>query len=293
MSSAINPPLSQLTDPASLAKLPILLIPVQSPTSPLPTATYNYWKALLSHHTILRGDELRRSNSVPTHHRGSTVHTGKSRFFPNSNGASIARTASANHVHLAWPNQPPARHLYPFSLLRMSSFPLVVIGICVEGEEVKEQVNGYTLDEEDEVDLGEASTPIASRFNKLSMEQPKSTPLSSFDEAMEGIFPQTSPFPLVKRLIMVSPGIPSSPSPGPSPRNGVREEVGKGYGKGKGKQDDVVRAPESGHEAFVGRLLGEVIGQVLGELGDLVSTLKYFLSVAESRRRQHWRRHLG
>lgn len=248
--SISNPPsLSSLSDPGSLAKLQILLVPVHTST-PLQDHTFNYWSNLLKRHTVLRGDELARP-SPSTHTRGSTSNP-RSRFLPASSSTSISRGGAPNHVHLVYPSHPPARHLANLSLLRIAAFPLVVIGIAAE------QPQGYSIEEEDGDIGGSSKTPTVSTFR----EREKSIE-ESFGEALAEVFPPSSPFPLVKRLIVVPPDAPISPRDSPK-KNGHSGRFTKTKG-------EVLFAPSEGVEGWLGRLLGEVVGDALGELGELAS----------------------
>lgn len=252
-----SPSLSLLSDPGSLAKLQILLVPVHTAT-PLQDHTFTYWSNLIKRHTVLRGDELARPVSTSSHTRGSSTNP-RARFLPPSSSSSISRGGAPNHVHIAYPAQSPARHLANLSLLRIAAFPLVVIGITAEASE------GYSIEEEDDGDIGQSSkTPTVSTFR-----QREKGPSESFDDAIRELFPTTSPFPLVKRLIVVPPDAPTSPSPRSSPRKNGKSTP-RGVGKDRG---DISYAPEEGREGWISRLLGEVVGDALGELGELVSRI--------------------
>ena len=187
----------------------------------------------------------------------------KSRFFPPPSGTSISKTASNQHIHLTYPTNPPARHLYPLSLLRMASFPLVVIGVAVDqGSEQQ----GYSLNESDE-DEGEMATPQISTYTDPSE---LVDPSKQFEDVLSSLFPQSSPFPLVRRLVLVPPTVPSSrSSPTKSdPRAAARSALEAGKGGGG---PNVIRPPSEGVESWVGKAMGEVVGEVLSELGETVS----------------------
>lgn len=261
-------PLAPLADPFALGKLQILLIPIHLPNQPPLTETiYNHWASLFKRTQVLRGDEISRPTPIHAGHvrgggAGGFTSSARARFLPPSSGTSIARTASNHHLHLAYPTGAPARHLYPLSLLRVAGFPLVVIGICVDQGEGS--LNGYTVDEQEEDgegvgDVGRSRTPTGARNGDFQGAE------MAFRETVSNHFPPTSPFPLVKRLIIVSPTIPTSPgSKSSTPRKGGRNSDGIGV------EGEVVRAPEGGVDAGAVRFLGEVVGAVLGELGELV-----------------------
>ena len=255
-------PLSALSDPGQLAKLQILLVPIHTTGSPLSDQIYTHWSSLIKRHTVLRGDELARTTPSLTHTRGNTKDP-RARFLPASSSASISKGGASNHVHLAYPSNPPARHLSNLSLLRLAAFPLIVVGIAHE----EEVVDGYTIDEEDldlDGDIGSSSSSAPQR-TKRGLDE-------SFREQLAGLFPPTSPFPLVKRLIVVPKDISSSNIPGQSsdrPKN-VRRKSEKSKGK---NSNDVMYAPTEGVDSWMGRLLGEMVGDVLAELGNIVSVM--------------------
>ncbi|OCF62347.1 hypothetical protein L486_02015 [Kwoniella mangroviensis CBS 10435] len=277
-------PLSPLKDPASLAKVPILLVPVHLPSTPIPSNIYNSYQNLIKRYQTLRGDEL--SRPLTSRNRQST-YGGNSyelppnprlRFFPPSTGNSISvsRGSTTNHVHLSFSGNAPATHTYPLSLLRMAGFPLIVLGIAVEpDEEVEAQESkGYSVEEEEgegSGDITDVSTPTAPTFNhhpQISLEQ-KVNPEQSFDETISSIFPSTSPFPLVKRLLVVPNQLPKSPS---SPR---KQSGHSSDSRGSGKDKGYMRyAPIDGAESWIGRVLGEVVGELLGELGEIATALE-------------------
>jgi hypothetical protein len=265
-----SPPLSALADPVSLAKLQILVIPVQpgnrDDSARLSDTVYTHWSDLIKRHQSIRGDEIRPSSSGNSSHtRGSTPST-RTRFLPASSATSVSRANTNQHVQLAFPSHPPARHLYPLNLLRLASFPLVVIGITVDSGEGREATpKGYSMAEEDEDgDIGEGSTPtISARGDGTSQRE-------TFERAVAGLFPQDSAFPLIKRLVVVPQDLPRSPNPNTSPRKGGSKETRQSKGKGR---EEVRYAPSEQGEAWIGGLLGEVVGDVLGELGDLVGPL--------------------
>jgi hypothetical protein len=153
--------------------------------------------------------------------------------------------------------------LYPLSLLRLASFPLVVIGVAVDPG--NENVQGYSLAEEAE---GEATTPLASTF-----ERPKPlTASQAFEETIKSLFPASSPFPLVKRMILVPEEIPSVKSARSSPTKADPRAAARAALESKqgSLAADVVRVPSEGSESWIGKLLGEVVGDVLSELGETV-----------------------
>jgi len=173
-------------------------------------------------------------------------------------------------------------------LLRLAAFPLVVIGIAVDPGGTIEPVKGYTVDEEDAEDtgdIGQASAPVAPAFLEEPV-KPPSTLSDSFYRAIDGLFPPTSPFPLVRRLVIVPPHLPRNPTPRPSlVKNGSNgripgsEEEGRRGGKGEQREGEVVYAPSEGIEGWVNRMMGEVVGEVLSELGELVSGMLYLTIV--------------
>ena len=252
-------PLSALSDPGQLTKLQILLVPVHAPSSPISDQTYTYWTSLIKRHTVLRGDELARPAPSSTHTRGGGSNP-RARFLPASSSSSISKVGAPNHVHLTYPANPPARHLSNLSLLRVAAFPLVVLGIANE----EEAVNGYAIQEEEgDGDIGSSSSSAPVRTGEGLSE--------SFQEQLRSLFPPTSPFPLVKRLIVVPKDAPSSYTPGGTPGRAVLGSARSGRGKSRAS-GEIIYAPAEGIESWMGRLLGEVVGDVLGELGELVST---------------------
>nr|XP_019045803.1 hypothetical protein I302_06194 [Kwoniella bestiolae CBS 10118]OCF24733.1 hypothetical protein I302_06194 [Kwoniella bestiolae CBS 10118] len=275
----MNPttPLSQLTDPASLSKIPILLVPVHLPDSPIPSNIYTSYQTLIKRYQTLRGDELSRpltSRNRQSTYGGSSYElppNPRLRFFPPSTGNSISvsRGSTTNHVHLSYSGNPPARHTYPLSLLRLAGFPLIVLGVAVEPDSEVE-TSGYNVEEQqgESGDITDISTPTAPTFNhsphpQISLNQ-KINPERSFDETISSIFPSTSPFPLVKRLLVVPNQLPKSPS---SPR---KQSSHSSDTRGNGKDKGYMRfAPEDGAESWIGRVLGEVVGELLGELGEI------------------------
>ena len=256
-------PLSSLSDPGSLAKLQILLVPINTPSSSISAHTYTHWSSLIKRHVVLRGDELARPlpPAPSSHTRGGTGNP-RTRFLPASSSTSISKGGAPNHVHLAYPAHPPARHLSNLSLLRISAFPLVVLGIATAEDEPAE---GYNVNDDDEGDIAGSSKASAMAEIGGGLE-------GSFGETLAGLFPPTSPFPLVKRLIVVPKDTPAPDSSHSSPKkngDGARGAATSGYSKGKAGVE-VVHAPTEGVEGWLGRLLGEVVGDVLGELGELV-----------------------
>ncbi|KAK4685431.1 trafficking protein particle complex subunit 9, partial [Tremellales sp. Uapishka_1] len=254
--------LSALGDPLSLAKLQILLVPVHlSPSAPLQAPVYSYWTDLIERHAILRGDEIIPPPSSHSHSHSRRGDDPRRRFFPPSSGTSISRTTSFNHVHLAYPSRPPAKHLYPLSLLRLSGFPLVVIGIAVEAPSEPE-AQGYEVDGEGEADIGASSST-------KTLAPALAPSIAALEETLKNLLPDTSPFPLVKRLMVVPPETPRSPSPRNSPT-----KKGPAPPRLGDPGDNVRHAPSEGVESWISRLLGEVVGEVLGELGDLATALE-------------------
>ena len=234
-----TPPLSPPFDPTSLAKLQVLLLPISDPS----TQIYAHYSTLFRRHTSLRGDEVKRhtSQAIPGHTRAGSIDT-RSRFLPSQGNTSISKPTTSNHVHLSFQTQPPARHLLPLSLLRIASFPLIVIGIAVD-----ESTRGYAV--ETDGDLGESS----SRGSDVQR---------AFEGTLSALFPEESALPLVRRLVVVPGTMPRSPRGPASP--GVAA-------KGKGKDEGYMRyAPESGADAWTARIIGEAVGEVMLKLGELV-----------------------
>ncbi|WVQ96819.1 hypothetical protein IAU59_003926 [Kwoniella sp. CBS 9459] len=311
-------PLSPLSDPVSLSKIPILLIPVQTPSSPLSQTIYSSYLSLIKRYQTLRGDELSRPHVSRSRNAGGAdlPPNPRLRFFPPSTGNSISvsRGATTNHVHLTYVSNPPAQHLYPLSLLRMAGFPLIVLGISVEpdpeldvadggqghdhgqaGESSNASgsrdsvVNGYSLEESaeedgDSGDIANVPTPTAPTFRREDFRgsipdpSPSQTrrravdPELAFSETISSVFPSTSPFPLVKRLLVVPNQLPRSPS---SPRK--QGNVPMPNGKASHKDKGYMRfAPSDGvgTEGWLGRVLGEVVGELLGELGEIATALE-------------------
>lgn len=268
MSTPPLPTLSLLSDPVSLAKIQVLVVPVQLSSSHLSESVYEHWSSLIKRHATLRGDEIRRpyTQSIPNGHTrggGGSNDNPKSRFFPPPSGTSISKTASNQHIHLTFPTNPPARHLYPLSLLRMASFPLVVIGVAVDPSSGP---LGYSLKEDDE-ERDEQATPQISTYTDPSGSV---NPSKEFEAVLSTLFPQSSPFPLVRRLVLVPPTIPSSRS-SPNkfdPRAAARSALEAGRGGGG---PNVIRPPAENVESWVGKAMGEVVGEVLSELGETVS----------------------
>jgi hypothetical protein len=158
----------------------------------------------------------------------------------------------------------------------LASFPLVVIGITVDGGDTAEETpRGYSMAEEDEEESGDlagGSTPTTSTFSGIpgrANGMGGHGGRDSFDEAVSGLFPQDSAFPLIRRLVVVPSDLPRSPNPNTSPRKGGFKETTRQQ-KGKGKEE-VRYAPGDGGDSWIGGLLGEIVGDVLGELGELVS----------------------
>lgn len=277
MSTPPPPPqLSLTSDPVSLGKIQVLIVPVHLPGTHLSEAIYEHWASLVRRHTTLRGDEIRRPYSASSsvsgqgqpngHTRGASgAENPKARFFPPPSGTSISKTASNQHVHLAYPLHPPARHLYPLSLLRMATFPLVVIGVAVDPSSSGTQ--GYSLKEEGEE---EASTPQVLTHTATAA---TADPAKGLEDTISSLFPNTSPFPLVRRLVLVPPTVPSSRSARSSPvKADPRAAASAALDSGGGQGSGVLRAPTEGTESWAGRTLGEVVGEVLSELGETVSS---------------------
>lgn len=285
-------PLSSLSDPTSPAKVQILVIPVQptagSLTGRLSGAVFSYWTDLIKRHQSVRSDEIHSSVSTPastsrsnSHIRGSSSSgqgypsSIRARFLPAavSPSTSISRANNTQHVHLAFPSRPPERHLYPLNLLRLASFPLVVIGITVDpGGGDSEIREGYSLAEEDETgDIGAGSTPTipgSSQVNRTAGGRTNS-PSQAFEDRLSELFPATSAFPLVRRLVVVPPDLPKSPNPNSSPKkSGHGSDRTKDKGKGK---EDIRYAPAVGADVWISKLLGELLADLFGELGELVS----------------------
>lgn len=281
--------LSPLTDPTALAKLQVLLVPVQNPSQPLTDSTYTHWSSLIRRHTSLRSDELRQpfpsssgGGAGPSHSRGAFGADNRLRFFPPSGSTSISKggATTGGHVHLSYPAVPPAKHLYPLSLLRLTMFPLIVIGIAVDpGKSDVPGVGvlkGYSLgNEEESGDLGEASTPTMASFAQMTPRGATPTPTQMFEDALAELFPPTSPFPLVKRLVLVPAAVRRASSPMPSPSKASWDQEMPRLGKGKERAEGDVRwAPMDAQEGWVSRLLGEAVGDLLGELGELATALE-------------------
>lgn len=263
------PTLSSLSDPTSLAKLRILVVPIQQPGQKLSEQTYHFWSSAIRRHAVLRGDELKRPNPTSSHTRGSAPVNPRARFLPPNSSSSISRGAASNHVHLDYPTHPPARHLSPLSLLRFSLFPLIVVGIAVDPQDLEQShVQGYSLGE-DVGDIGQSSTPVAPTLHHQVADSASIE--DAFQERITELFPPSSPFPLVKKLLLVGSDIPSSPSTKNTPRKAGQPEKSSRLANGKAKaSDEVVSAPSEGIEAWISRLLGELVGDVFGELGELV-----------------------
>ena len=276
--------LSPSTDPASLSKLRILVIPIRRSSVALTGHTYGFWCGLIKRHTVLRGDELKRTTStnLHSHSRSSTNPSTdpRNRFLPASHGTSISRGGASNHVHLEYLAAPPAKHLGGISLLRLAAFPLIVIGIAVDSQPEDEDgnVQGYSVEEENSGDIGESSTPTVATFqHPITPSTSTSSPESAFSDTISSLFPLTSPFPLVRRLVLVPPTAPTSPSPRSTPRKNrtPRFEGGTKDGKDKAEGREVIRPPSEGLHAWMGSMLGDVVADVLGELGDLASPTSF------------------
>lgn len=145
----------------------------------------------------------------------------------------------------------------------------MVIGIAVDGGEdtlsrtqKDQEVEGYKLSsgEEMEGDIGEGeATPTLPTWINPSKAKSASlqvTPETAFDHALSSLFPSNSPFPLVKRLVVV-----------PNPNLGADgSEERKNRGEG-----GVWYAPREGLGQWMSQLIGEAVGDALGELGVIVS----------------------
>lgn len=249
-------PLSALADPMALARLQVLLVPVHRDSAePLLEPVFVHWSMLFRKHQTLRGDEIVHGSQASPAHRRGAPESPRSRFLPSAPGTSISRAAGASTVQLAFPAQPPAKHLYALSLLRMSTFPLVVIGIGVD-----DAVEGYSVG-------SETPTP-----DKAAAAQAWT---QTFTQTLAGIMPPTSAFPLVKRLVLVPSQLPVSDPRSPArgaprtsavgtPRSSIAASAAPNLGF-------IRYAPAEGGDSWAAKLLGEVIGDVYGELGELVS----------------------
>ncbi|ODN75626.1 hypothetical protein L198_08156 [Cryptococcus wingfieldii CBS 7118] len=268
-------PLSTLTDPFSLARLQILVIPVHRPNAPISTSLFDAYLSIIQKHQTLRGDELARPLVSARSRVGSPAVGGqfggdsnpRMRFFPQLSGGSISasRAAISHQVHLGYTRSPPAKHTYPLSLLRMAGFPLIVLGVSVDAEEEE----GYSLGDGD---MGH-STPTAPTFQERTIPSfPPVTPEQAFEDTLASLLPSTSPFPIVKRLLVVPDQIPKTPS---SPRKQASPSESSSGGTTGKDHGEVKYAPLEGVENWMTRLLGEVVGDLLGELGviTLSSTL--------------------
>lgn len=145
----------------------------------------------------------------------------------------------------------------------------MVIGIAVDGGEdtlsrtqKDQEVEGYKLSrgEEMEGDIGEGeATPTLPRWFDPSESKPASsqvTPETAFDHTLSSLFPSTSPFPLVKRLVVV-----------PNPSLGAHASKER---KDK-REGEVWYAPQEGLGQWMTQLVGGAVGDALGELGVIVS----------------------
>ncbi|BEJ13843.1 hypothetical protein CspHIS471_0310170 [Cutaneotrichosporon sp. HIS471] len=251
-------PLSALADPMALARLQVLLVPVhRDGAEPLLEPVYEHWSPLFRNHHTLRGDEIVHSAQGSPAHRRGVPESPRSRFLPSAPGSSISRAAGASTVQLAFPSQPPAKHLNALSLLRMSAFPLVVIGIGVD------DVNGYSVGNE---------TPTQ---DKTAAAQAWA---QTFTQVLAGIMPPTSAFPLVKRLVLVPSQLPASDPRSPARGTPRASSLGTPRGSitrsGSPTFSFIRHAPSEGGDSWVTKLLGEAIGEVYGELGELVASLE-------------------
>jgi hypothetical protein len=134
----------------------------------------------------------------------------------------------------------------------MSAFPLVVIGVAVDGD-----MQGYTVDEKDKEK--EKDAPKKSATDDLLWQQ-------AFTQTLSAFLPQTAAFPLVKRLVLV-------PSTAPIPGSAQRSPASATFNAREGSSGSglVCHAPTEGADTWVHKLLGEIVGEVFGELGELVS----------------------
>lgn len=275
-------PLTALADPMALARLQVLIVPIHrehnsaAASEPiLLEPVYEHWADLFRKHQTLRGDEIIYGNSQsgsPSHRRG-VPESPRGRFLPSAPGSSISRAAGASHVQLAFPAQPPAKHLYPLSLLRMTAFPLVVIGIGVDDEE---GVEGYQVSGESDKAASKA------RDESAAMQAWAET----FSQKLSSLMPATSAFPLVKRLVLVPSQLPSSAATVKSPQRTPRPSMAP-----DANSNFIRHAPFEGGDSWVSKLLGEVVGDVFGELGELVSP--QLPGVETDARPPHWRHQLG
>jgi hypothetical protein len=159
----------------------------------------------------------------------------------------------------------------------MMAFPLVVIGITVasdsgpggvgsDGKVPIAHARGYSVDSE-EGDIGEASTPRAAQFQINTVQ---SDPLKALDDTLAEMLPPSSPFPLVKRVVVVPPYVPMNSS---RSQMSPRKANGRSGAKGKSARKEVQHAPMEGAESWIAGLVGEVVGELLEELGELVRTI--------------------
>lgn len=148
----------------------------------------------------------------------------------------------------------------------------MVIGIAVDGGEdtlsrtqKDQEVEGYKLSrgEEMEGDIGEGeATPTLPRWFDPSESKPASsqvTPETAFDHTLSSLFPSTSPFPLVKRLVVV-----------PNPSLGAHASKER---KDK-REGEVWYAPQEGLGQWMTQLVGGAVGDALGELGVIAASLE-------------------
>ncbi|GMK53639.1 hypothetical protein CspeluHIS016_0102250 [Cutaneotrichosporon spelunceum] len=247
--------LSALADPMALARLQVLLVPVhRDGTEPLLEPVFEHWSQLFRNHHTLRGDEIVHSGTQgsPAHRRGAP-ESPRSRFLPSAPGTSISRAAGASTVQLAFPSQPPAKHLYALNLLRMSAFPLVVIGIAVD------DVEGYSVGKE---------TPTQDKAAAAQVW------IQTFTQVLSGIMPPSSAFPLVKRLVLVPSQLPVADPRGTPGSSSVGTPRASVAGSRSPTSSFIRHAPSEGGDSWVTKLLGEAIGEVYGELGELVASLE-------------------
>lgn len=230
---------SLLSDPIALARLQILVVPVHSSRESqrsssvgLSTPIFDYWSALFRHRQSLRGDEVVRQREFGHKKVGKDA---RERFFPSAAEPNSSRVAGANHVHLSFPSQPPPKHLYPLSLLRMTAFPLVIVGVGVD-------------DDGKDVDQNEKEAAWLQAFNRT---------LATF-------MPSTSAYPLVKRLLLVPPQLPMPGSSRNSRKPKQSDNPLISYAPMDGGDNFVADV--------LGEVVGEVFGE-LGEL--VSASLRY------------------
>jgi hypothetical protein len=151
---------------ASLAHIRVLLIPVGS----IPRSTFETCAAeIRTFHDIRLGD-------IPTDSKGDR---GTSNLWDQSAVESLTcllvgfmpNPLSTGHLHLSFPTRPPSSSYAPLSLLRLSHFPLAVIGLAA-----------------------------CSQSDSLSAIH------DQFIDALNDIFPSDSMFPLAKNCFVFEDG---------------------------------------------------------------------------------------